>query len=291
MPGVSSRLDANLVDRAVKALLSYDSKRQNGASSQLIDDYARPLNAQIQLLSDIATPVLKPVRVKLPHTIFNPAGSDEHSVCLFCRSDDKDALVDFLGKNKDVVPGLDVSTADSVLSINDVKKYFKEFKALKKLARQFTHFLCDGRVMSQLYNLLGKSFGARNNYPIPIDFQHVERLPAAANKALNCSTYVHLRGQCISLRLGDTRMSATSLSTNAMQGLDFAVSEKLPKGWAGVHSVSLKLSDSAALPIYARDGSDSGVSYMKKSASTSGGAEENGKGKAPVQRFSQPQSH
>ena len=156
-----SRLDANLVNKAVSALLKFEDKRKNDTGgTRLIDDYAKPLNAQIQLLADVASPVLKPVRVKLPHTIFNPAGQDEHTVCLFCRSEDAAALKEFLAANKDSVPGLNIETEGSVLSINDVKKYYKEFKQLKDLARRFTHFLCDGRVMSQLYNLLGKSFGA-----------------------------------------------------------------------------------------------------------------------------------
>ena len=272
-----SRLDNALVTRAVTALLKFDEKRSSSSGgSKLIDDYARPLNAQIQLLSDISTPVLKPVRVKLPNTIFHPSGSDEHTVCLFCRSEDKEAVVDFLTKNTSVIPGLDANTDGSVLSINDVKKYYKEFKDLKALAHKFTHFLCDGRVMSHLYNLLGKSFGARNNYPTPIDFQHVERLPAAANKALNCSTYIHLRGKCINVRLGNTSMTKENLVQNAMQGLDFAIAEKLPKGWPGVHSVSLKLADSAALPVYARDNSDAGVAYMKSAVAPEAAASNDG---------------
>lgn len=259
-----SRLDTSLVNKAVSALLKFDEKRNSSsAGSRLIDDHARPLNAQIQLLTDVATPILKPVRVKLPNTIFKPTGSEEHTVCLFCRTEDKDAIKDFLTKNVDCVQGLNVSTEDSVISINDVKKYFKEFKALKALAHKFTHFLCDGRVMSHLYNLLGKSFGARNNYPVPIDYQRVERLPATALKALNSSTYMHLRGKSISVRLGNTNMSTIKLVENVCQGLDFAISEKMNKGWAGVHSINIKLADSAALPIYARDASDAGLAFLK----------------------------
>ena len=262
-------------------MLTFDEKRNSSsAGSRLIDDYARPLNAQIQLLTDVATPVLKPVRVKLPNTIFKPTGSEEHTVCLFCRTEDKDALRDFLTKNTDIIPGFTVSTEDSLLSINDVKKYFKEYKSLKVLAHKFTHFLCDGRIMSHLYNLLGKSFGARNNYPVPIDYQHVERLPAAALKALNSSTYMHLRGKSISVRLGNTNMSTAKLVENVCQGLDFAISEKMNKGWAGVHSINIKLADSAALPIYARDASDAGMAFLKGYSAGGAGADKKADKKA-----------
>lgn len=265
---MASRLDAGLVSKAVSALLKYDEKRKNDTEgSRLIADFAKPVNAQIQLLVDIATPVLKPVRVRIPHTIFNPTGNEEHNVCIFCRSEDSDALKTFLAANEGVVPGLDASADGAVLSINDVKKYYKEFKQLKNLSQRFTHFLCDARIMSQLYNLLGKSFGKGNNYPVPIDFKQVEKFPASAIKALQASSYIHLKGKCINLRLGNADMAKEQLVANALQGLEFAATEKLPKGWAGVHSISLKLADSASLPIYARDASDAGVAFIKARSS------------------------
>ena len=265
---MASRLDAGLVGKAVSALLKYDEKRKNDTEgSRLIADFAKPVNAQIQLLADIATPVLKPVRVRIPHTIFNPTGNEEHNVCIFCRSEDSDALKTFLAANEGVVPGLDASADGAVLSINDVKKYYKEFKQLKNLSQRFTHFLCDARIMSQLYNLLGKSFGKGNNYPVPIDFKQVEKFPASAIKALQASSYIHLKGKCINLRLGNADMAKEKLVANALQGLEFAATEKLPKGWAGVHSISLKLADSASLPIYARDASDAGVAFIKARSS------------------------
>jgi hypothetical protein len=265
-----SRLDANLVEKAVKALLKFDEKRKGEAKSALIADYAKPLNAQIQLKNDVPNPVLKPVRVRLPNTIFNPTGTEEHSVCLFCRSDDKDAITEFLEKNPDAVPGLDSSVESSIISINDLKKYFKEFKHLKALNSKFSHFLVDGRVMSQVYSLLGKSFGSRNNYPVPIDFQHVDKLPAAAHKALHASTYIHLKGKCINVRLGNTNMSVSKLTENAMKGLDFAIGEKLSKGWTTVHSITLKISDSASLPIYSKDVNDSGIKFLKEAGAGNG---------------------
>jgi len=279
---MSTRLDAQLVSKAVGALLKFDEKRKSSAGSRLIEDFAKPINAQIQLLADIATPVLKPVRVRIPHTIFNPTGEEEHNVCVFCRSEDAEALKTFLAANSGVIPGLDAAADGSVLSINDVKKYYKEFKQLKQLSQRFTHFLCDARIMSQLYNLLGKSFGSRNNYPIPIDFKQVEKLPAAASKALHASTYIHLKGKCINVRLGNTNMPKDQLVQNALQGLEFAAAEKLPKGWAGVHSVSLKLADSAALPIYARDANDAGVAFIRDAGADGKAKSEAGAGAGAV---------
>jgi hypothetical protein len=46
----SSALDHTLVRKAVAALFTYEAKKQEGAAPKLIDDYSKPVIAQIQLI-------------------------------------------------------------------------------------------------------------------------------------------------------------------------------------------------------------------------------------------------
>ena len=242
MDGSSSqRLDKALITKAVKALFAYEAKKANN-SNQLIGNYAKPILVQVQLVKEISAPVQRPVRVKIPHSSFSPSGED-HTVCLFCRTEDKEELTAYVEAHP--IEGL-----AKVVSINDVKKIYARTMDKKKLLAEHTHFVCDARVMSQLYNLLGKTFATRNNYPVPVDFKRVTKLEEAVMKSVD-STYMHLKGSNITIRFGHLAMNPKDVSANIVEGLLFAV-EKFKDGWKNVHSVHIKTSDSEALPVYSK---------------------------------------
>lgn len=147
------------------------------------------------------------------------------------------------------IPGL-----KTVLSIRQVKREYQTFSDRKTLLSEHTHFLCDPAIMNQLYNLLGNVFGARNKYPVPMKFDKFSKAPSAAMQALN-STYMHLKGENISIRLGHTGMSTKQVVENVICGLNFAC-EKLPNQWRSIHSIHIKSSDSASLPLYSKAKND-----------------------------------
>ena len=180
------------------------------------------------------------------HSLFN-VDTEDHSVCLFCRSEDKKAIDDYLVESP--IEGL-----TKVISINEVRKLYSAYKDRKKLLSEHTHFICDANVMAQLYNLLGKTFADRNNSPIPVNYKSADKLPGAILKACSAS-YMHMKGETITVRLGLTSMSESDVLANALEGLDFAVS-KLGGGWSDVKAIHLKTSDSPALPIYANQSSE-----------------------------------
>ena len=221
-------------------------KKKGEDKAALFDEYAKPILVNLQLTKELSEPVLKPVRVKIPHSIFNPTEPDEHTICLFCRSEDKESLQQLVSNDPDAVPGL-----KEIISISDVKKLYADLKNLKKLQSSYTHFVCDPAILSHLYNKLGKTFGARNNFPVPADYKKIEKMPAAVNKAVCDSTYMSLKGKSITIRLGLTNMKKGSVVENIMSGIEFAVG-KLPQAWKDVHTVSVKLSDSVALPIWSK---------------------------------------
>lgn len=258
---MANRLDVALIDRAVEGLLAYELKNaaEREEKSLLGAGYSKPFFATVQLKKMISKPVVKPVRVKIPYSLFSPEANDD-TVCLFCRSEDKEAIIEFLAKNP--VEGL-----TKIVSLNDLKKQYKEFENRKKLYKEHTHFLCDMRIVAHLYNLLGKSFLSKHsNSPIPIDYNHVHGIPAAVMQCVS-SSYMHLKGSVISIKLGTTLLTKKHIAMNIVQGLDFAVS-KLHGGWKDVLSIHLKTSDSPALPVYTKIQSDSHT-FMKNEAQKS----------------------
>ena len=244
---MASKLNNELVTKAVAALLQFEKKKSDeGSKSALIEDFAKPIQVQIQLLKDISKPVLKPVRVKILTRSFNASEPDEHTICLFCRSEDKESIQEMIKNDPGLIPGL-----KEVISLTDVKKLYSDLKNLKKLAASFTHFVCDPAIMSHLYNKLGKTFGARNNFPVPADYKDTSKLATAVNKAIHDSTYMHLSGKNITIRFGLTNMSKSKVVENVIQGIEFAV-QKLQGGWKDIHSLGLKTPDSVSLPVYSK---------------------------------------
>jgi ribosome biogenesis protein UTP30 len=236
-------LDSKLLGKAIKSLLEYEQKKEDAASSsKLLGSYAKPVFLQLQLKNEIKETVVRPVRIAIPNGIFS-SGGEGHNICLFVRSEDKEAIEKQL--NDQPIEGV-----DKVLSINDVKKLYAPHKEKKALLGAYTHFLCDARIMGHLYNLLGKVFGARNHYPVPIEYNNPTKIGKAV-ALFKDSTYMHLRGSNISIRFGHTKQSAAEIVRNVEVGLAFAV-QKLKNEWRDVLSVHVKSSDSPALPVYSK---------------------------------------
>ena len=185
-------------------------------------------------------------------------------MCLFCRSDDKKAIEEYLAQH--AIAGL-----DKVLSINDVRKLYKAYKDKKQLLGEHTHFVCDTNVFSQLHNLLGKTFNDRNDCPVPITFKAPKDIEDAVNKVTS-SSYMHLKGKTLTIRFGHSAMTVAQVASNVVEGLQFAV-PKLVNGWKDIHSIHLKTPTSPALPIFSKVPSEA-REFMKEQV----GAETSSKG-------------
>lgn len=179
------------------------------------------------------------MRVRIPHGLFS--AELEHSICLFIRDDQKERVETFLQSHP--IAGL-----DKVLTLGDVRKYCKEFQNRKKLLSEHDFFLCHHSIGRQLYNLLGKDFGARHHFPIQITFPELDKLPKAVKQAVD-STYMHKAGRSMTVKVGLTHMTPQHIRENVIEGMEFAI-QKLPKGWRDVHSLHMKTKDSASLPIF-----------------------------------------
>jgi len=210
------------------------------------------------LNSEIKRSVIKPTRIIIPHSLFSP-DEEDHTICLFCRSDDKKEIQEYLTTQ----PIIGVT---KVLSINDVKKYHSQIKDKKTLLRAHTHFICDARIAPHLYNLLGTTFSARNNLPVQINFTKASMLPSIITKIVS-STYCNLKGTNVSIRFGHLGMSAEQVLENMLEGVVCFVS-KLKNEWKDVHSIHIKTSDSASLPVYSKS-ADAMLQYIAQKSAPS----------------------
>lgn len=250
-------IDTILTLKAVNGLIDFEDKKAQ-AKNSLIQEYAKPILVQIQLKNEIAKPTVRPVRVKIPHTFFNVDGED-HSICFFCRSEDKIELEKYLASNP-------INGLAKLLSVNEIKKQYEQYKDKKQLLSEHTHFICDARVMRQLYNLLGKVFTAKNNHPIPVDYITSAKLADSIKKVTD-STYIHLKGRVINIRVGNTSMKVNNINENISSGIQYAMT-KIPNGWKNIRCIHLKTPTSSALPVYSTEKEDvAGMAFIQEEGS------------------------
>lgn len=250
---MSNKLNSELITKAVRELVKHDSRKKNDSKSVLIEGFSTPIAVQIQLKDAITKPVVRPIRIKIPNSMFS-VEEEEHSICFFCRSEDKESLEEYLNENP--FDGL-----ASVVSLGDINRDYKAFKDRKELMIRHTHFVCDVAIVSHLYNLLGKVFSGSNHHPVPITVKNSygpksnNKLHANIQQVVD-STYMHLKGQHITVKFGNVRMPIPEIVANIVEGLTFAIETKLKDGWKSIHSLHIKTPFSAALPLYYKNGSD-----------------------------------
>ena len=121
MPGLE--LDKTLINKVVTELVSFEN-RKAAQSEKLLGSYSKPVIIQIQLSTEIKESVIHPIRIQIPNSMFS-AESEDHSVCVFCRSEDKEAIDEFLSNTP-------ISGVKSVISLNQVKKLYSQYKEKKE---------------------------------------------------------------------------------------------------------------------------------------------------------------
>jgi hypothetical protein len=159
-----------------------------------------------------------------------------------------------------------------ILSIDDVVKLFRQFKDRKELFKEHSHFLCDNRIMSHLYNALGTTFGSKNHYPVPVtvneDFSNFSKV--IGNSILS-STYVTMKGISLGFRIGYTCMTVNEVIENIDYGLKWmtgSIDKNVCKlSVSDIHSIHIKTAQSPSLPIYGKPAIEA-IEFLKKQIST-----------------------
>jgi hypothetical protein len=134
--------------------------------------------------------------------------------------------------------------------MTDVVKQYHAFKDKKQLRSDHTHFVCDTRIMKQLYNNLGTTFNGISNMPKPVELDPLTTIHDSIQKSVD-STYMHIQGQNIVFHVAYSSFDPAHIIANILEGLTFAV-EKIPGKWPAIHSIHVKTPTSQSLPIYGK---------------------------------------
>ncbi|KAF1786894.1 Ribosomal protein L1/ribosomal biogenesis protein [Phytophthora cactorum] len=235
--GLRNPLDEAQVRRAVLALQTFAAKKsEEQAKTPLVED----VDYVSCILTRKLVPAkasLKPIPITLPHALYDASAE----ICLFVKDEDKKRIKEALAK--DPVQGV-----TKIMTVKKLRKNFSRFEDKRALAAAYDMFLADDRVLPYLKGPLGTKFFVKKKQPVAVrvsrkDVANSVRL-AARRTAFHVSA-----GVCNNVKVARLDMMPEQIVDNIMVAMNNCAS-LVPKGWNGVQSISVKLADSVALPVY-----------------------------------------
>ncbi|KAL7458217.1 hypothetical protein ACHAWC_009780 [Mediolabrus comicus] len=244
---VSTGVDDSLTERALRALLKH---HESSSDDQQLLGNELDVQVQFSLARIPGKASAKPIRVEIPHPLVNVGSSDgdislqDTQVCIIVKEESKPWVQEMIERFPK-----ELGCIKKVLGLQSLRTKHKSFSQRRELLARFDIFFADDRILPMLTKALGGKFFEKKRQPIPIALTRKEALPFAVQKNLK-STFMFLSaGTCVTVKAGNTGMSETKLLEN-IQSIAQVVPEKVPKKWSNIRSVSIKTSNSVALPIY-----------------------------------------
>lgn len=153
---------------------------------------------------------------------------------------DSDEVRQYLLKNP-------VAGITKVITVDTLRKKYREFKNRRELVSRFAGFFCDERVIPMMYKLCGKAFISKKKLPISV---RVDRGDVKRNlERARDSTYLYIGQQLTSLKIGRSSMTPDQVTENIMAAIEPVVAA-LPKKWKGVQGIHLSATESVSLPLW-----------------------------------------
>ncbi|KAJ3023366.1 hypothetical protein HKX48_003477 [Thoreauomyces humboldtii] len=236
MPVSDPQLDQKLVERAVGALFAWQ-KNLKPREDQLLDEDS-VLNFHIQVTTKRMPEKLQvnPVRIHLPNPLYT--GAD---VCLITKDPQREY--------KDLLATQGVTGINKVIDYSNLRAKFKPYEARRQLVSKFDLFIADDRILPLLPKVLGKKFFATKKLPVSVDLKRKD-LKSEFAKILQSTFLRRNLGVCNDVRIATTAHTAEQVVENIITATPEIIA-KLPKKWANIHSIVIKLNGSSSLPIYA----------------------------------------
>ena len=249
---VTDRIDKELVEKAVKALLKHHENsvaEKEGEKSQLL---GTDTSIQVQFTLEVAPhqPSRKPLRIDIPHSIFNVSKEekndqlDEPEVCLIVKDNSKEAVKEMIEKFPE-----QMGFVKKVMRLESLRKKYAQYAQRRELLKKYSVFMADDRILPMLTSALGRDFIKAKKLPIPVNVTRTSSLPFTILKALS-STFMHLsQGTCVTVRAGYTHMTSDQIVENILAITENGV-PLIPRKWANIRAIALKTPNSTSLPFY-----------------------------------------
>ncbi|XP_010525092.1 PREDICTED: putative ribosome biogenesis protein C8F11.04 [Tarenaya hassleriana] len=238
-----SRVTAQMVENAVKALLRWREQKSKDEKPQLLeqDEFVYLF---VTLKKIPRTSRTNPFRIRLPHPIINTS-VDSPEICLIIDDRSKSGISKEDAMKKIKSEDIPIS---KVIKLSKLRTNYRPFEAKRKLCDSYDMFFADRRVIPLLPRLLGKKFFKSKKIPVPIDLKH-KNWKEQLEKACGSAMFFMRTGTCSVVKVGKLAMESDEIGENVIATVN-GVAEIVPSKWKSIRSLHLKLCESLALPMY-----------------------------------------
>jgi ribosome biogenesis protein UTP30 len=191
-------LNEGLVQKATEALLKYHEKISSTKKDLLGSD--QQIQVQFSLLRTPQASSKKPIRVMIPHPLFQMKNSENDSleepeVCLIVKEESKPWCKEMIERFPE-----EMGCIKKVLGLQSLRTKHARYEQRRALLHKYNIFMADDRILPMLSKALGSDFYKAKKLPIPITLTRKEALPFTVQRALNATYFSISKGTCITIR-------------------------------------------------------------------------------------------
>ncbi|KAJ3080406.1 hypothetical protein HK100_010145, partial [Physocladia obscura] len=245
LPNSIDAHNALQIEKAVKALLAYYAKTENGKPQKSApvnndEDDIDPSDGKYFWLNITTKKMpqsgrVKPYKIPVKHSFISPTAQ----ICLFAKDPQKDIKIMLEEK------GIEI---DKVIGVAKLKTNYHPYEAKRQLRDSYDLFLTDDRIVALLPPLLGKHFFLKKKQPIPVNLT-APNLVKEIESARSATYMILGKGLNHSIKVGTTGQTTQQVVDNIYHSLDTIV-DKIPNKWGNILRIDLKFSTSIALPLF-----------------------------------------
>ena len=133
------------------------------------------------------------------------------------------------------------------MTVDDLKKFNKNKKLIKKFAKKYDNFLASGVLIKQIPRILGPGLNKAGKFPTTLDDNDILQEKIDTVKAT--IKFQMKKVTCLSLAVANVNMSKEEILLNIQLSINFLVS-LLKKGWQNIKVVYIKSSMGPAFQIH-----------------------------------------
>ncbi|MED6110574.1 hypothetical protein PIB30_044340 [Stylosanthes scabra] len=237
----SPRIPTETVNSAVQALLKWRDSTSESHKPKLFDADEEFLYLVLTLKAIPHKSRVNPYKIPLPHTLLSPFSE----TCLIIDDRSKSKLTKQEAQKKIKAENIGVS---KVLRLSKLASDYRPFEAKRKLCDSYDVFFADKRVVPLLPRLLGKKFFRKKKIPVQVDLTK-KNWKEQVDRACSSALLFIGTGTCCVVKVAKVSMEREEIVENVIAAIEGVV-EVVPKKWANVRSLHVKLYESLALPVY-----------------------------------------
>lgn len=133
------------------------------------------------------------------------------------------------------------------MTIDDLKKFNKNKKLIKKFAKKYDNFLASGSLIKQIPRILGPGLTKANKFPTPLDEN--DNLQEKIDTVKATIKFQMKKVLCMSLAVANITMATPEIMLNIQLAVNFLVS-LLKKNWQNIKVLYIKSTMGPAIQIF-----------------------------------------